>query len=63
MPRPNLEGTKGDLPIVTVKIPQSMLDRIDVMAREDVTTRSAIIRRALLCMFRGQGALVAEGGS
>jgi metal-responsive CopG/Arc/MetJ family transcriptional regulator len=56
MPRPNLEGTKGDLPIVTVKIPQSMLDRIDVMAREDVTTRSAIIRRALLSMFRDQSA-------
>jgi metal-responsive CopG/Arc/MetJ family transcriptional regulator len=56
MPRPNLAGTKGDLPIVTLKIPQSMLDRIDVMAREDVTPRSAIIRRALLSMFRDQGA-------
>jgi metal-responsive CopG/Arc/MetJ family transcriptional regulator len=52
MPRPNLDGTTGELPLVSLKIPYSMLEKIDLLAREDLTTRSAIIRRALLCMFK-----------
>ena len=54
MSRPNLEGARGELPIVSVKIPQPMLNKIDLLAREDLTTRSAIIRRALLSVFRDQ---------
>jgi metal-responsive CopG/Arc/MetJ family transcriptional regulator len=47
MTRPNLVGTAGELPIVSLKIPQTMLERIDELAREDLTTRSAIIRGSL----------------
>jgi metal-responsive CopG/Arc/MetJ family transcriptional regulator len=56
MTRPNLVGTAGELPIVSLKVPQTMLERIDELAREDMTTRSAIIRRAILAMFREAGA-------
>lgn len=51
MSRPNLEGTAGELPTIALKMPQAMLEKINDLARAELTTRSALIRRALLIAF------------